>query len=194
MNATHNHSQQDQPHLNVPCRKVEVEGFTYLVPRGIARNTRNKAWQVKVARAGEIILSGNYADDSFEGTAGSLKAAVDLLLESHVNRDSAGVIRLTDRVSLSWAELGKGVIGARAIVYDPSTRKGQTIYLVSQKKMLAGKTEGLAEKIVKALELSWKQENQRQSIPMNELLRMRNEVSVLMESERFKRFSAYVPA
>lgn len=186
-------SPQPKPQLNVPCRKVDVDGFTYMVPRGIARNKRNRSWQVKVARHGEVILSGNFADDSFEGPAGSLKAACDRIIESQVNQDSAGVIRLTDRVSLSWAELGKGVIGARAIVYDPLTRKGQTIYLISQKKMAAGKTEELQAKIIKALELSWKQENGRQSIPMQELLRMRNDVGVLMESDRFKRFAEYVP-
>lgn len=54
----------------LPCREVDVAGQIFQVPRGIARNKRNRSWQLKVKRSGEVKASGNYGDDSYEGPQG----------------------------------------------------------------------------------------------------------------------------
>lgn len=179
---------------NIPTRQVIIEGQEFTVPRGIGRNTRNRSWQVKVVRNGEVTLSGNFADDQYENASGSLAAAVSLLSSSEVAQETRSSIQLTERVNLTWAPSGPGVVGMVAAVYNPDIKRATNVYLISQGKMASGKTEGLKEKIVKALERSWKQENNRQSVPMIELLKMRNDVDELMGSERFHAFCAAAPA
>lgn len=173
---------------NIPTRQVTIEGQEFTVPRGIGRNTRNRSWQVKVVRNGEVTLSGNFADDQYENASGSLAAAVSLLLSSEVANETRSSLRLTERVNLTWSSSGPGVIGMAAVVYNPDLKCATSVYLISRTKMAAGNTEGLKEKIVKALERSWKQEKNRQSVPMKELLRIRNDVDELMGSERFHAF------
>lgn len=179
---------------NIPTRQVLVEDESFTVPRGIGRNKRNRSWQVKVVRNGEVTLSGNFADDQYESTLGSLTAAISLLASSEVAHETRSSLQLTERVNLTWAPSGPGVVGMVAAVYNPEIKRATNVYLISQGKLAAGKTEGLKEKIVKALERSWKQERGRQTLPLNELLRMQNEVDELMGSDRFQAFCSAAPA
>lgn len=179
--------------LKIPTRQVVLDDQKFAVPRGIGRNNRNRSWQVKIVRNGETVLSGNFADDLYEGPQGSLDAAIAHVAASDVAQETRHSLQLNDRVTLSWAEVGLGVIGLIATVYNPAARKGTTVYLISQGKLASGKVEGLSEKITRALERAWKQENDRQSVPMVELLRMRNEVDVLLASDRFAELSVNAP-
>lgn len=178
-----------KPQLNVPTRLVTVEGFDFMVPRGVARNNRNRAWQVKVARGGQVVLAGNYADDTYGGTKESLEFACRAVAEASIGQES-NTLRVNDRVTLGWAQLGVGTLGCRATVYDPKKRKGDTIYLIAYRKLLAGKSDQLVEKLARALERDWRQENDREAIPMVELLRIRREVGELIVSEGFAAFTA----
>lgn len=176
-----------KPQLNVPCRKVDVGGFLYMVPRGVARNNRNRAWQVKVARDGKVVLNGNYADDTYGSTAEALEYACRAIAEAQTGTES-NTLRVNDRVTLGWAQLGAGTLGCRATVYNPKAKKGDTVYLIAHRKLMAGKSDLLLEKLVKAMEKDFKQETGKQSIPMVELLRIRRELLELLESDRFQVF------
>lgn len=178
---------------NIPTRQVLVDDESFTVPRGIGRNKRNRAWQVKVARKGEVVLSGNFADDQYESTQGALSAAISLLQSSDVAQDTRSSLRLSERVNLMWVTSGPGVIALVAAVYSPHAKQASNVYLISKGKARTGKTEGLKEKILKALERSWKQDNDRQTVPMAELMRIRQEVEELMVSDRFKELLTAAP-
>lgn len=136
--------------LNLPCREVVVDAQTYLVPRGIARNYRNRSWQIKIKREGKLVLSGNHSDSLYEGTEGALKSAIDQIVSSTEIRPSR-TLKIGAWVTLIWSFSGVNVLGMNALVYDPAVKRSKTIYLISQTKMAANNAGQLKEKLVKAL-------------------------------------------
>lgn len=177
------------PQDKISTRKVDVDGFTYLVPRGIARNKRNKSWQLKIKRQGELLLSGNFADISHGSTPDALRAACDALMQSGLaQRVNPNNIKLTERVTGNWAQLGEKGLSAVASVYNPITQRGQTVYLVSQRKLAAGQVDDLPNKLMKALEREWRNANERNDTPMSALISLKQDALRILASEEWKQF------
>lgn len=66
--------------MKLKTRQVEAApGVMLQVPSGIARNNRNKSWQVQIVRNGEKVFTGNYADKLYSGPEQSLAAAIDAI-------------------------------------------------------------------------------------------------------------------
>lgn len=174
---------------NVPHRTVVIDAVNYSVPRGVARNNRNRSWQIKVHRDGKVVLQGNFADDTYGSTEGALDAAKKVMAESPLNEEVMDrILRVNERVTLGWSLSGKGVISAVANVYSTHEKRNSLVYLISRNKMNEGDTAELRSKIVKALVKSWKQENLTEFLPLPELVRMEGEVEALMNTERFVKF------
>lgn len=173
--------------VTLPCREVVVEGQTYLVPRGIARNHRNKSWQTKIKRGGELILSGNHADSLFEGTEGALKAAIDQVLTAGGVQPSR-TLKISGRVTLVWAYSGASVLSMNALVYSPERKRSTTIYLISYTKLAAEKTGDLKKKLIKALVREWQEENSLNAAPVPVLVRMDREATKMMASKSWEDF------
>ncbi|UKL15067.1 hypothetical protein hairong_163 [Pseudomonas phage hairong] len=173
----------------ISYRQVDVEGFLHLVPRGIARNKRNRSWQVKIKRNGELLLSGNFTDDTYGSTSNALKAAVETVIESGLaQRVNPNNIKLTARVTINWAQLGHSGLNAVASVYNPDTHKGTTVYLGSQRKLAAGLTEDLPNKMVKALEREWQDEHGGFDTPMTTLIQLKKKALKILASEEWQNF------
>ena len=170
----------------LPCREVDIAGQTFQVPRGIARNYRNRSWQLKVKRAGEVKASGNYGDDSYEGPQGSLSAAIAELIKSSV--DVGRTLKISSKTTLIWATQGKGTIAVSAIVYNTTLKRGSSVYIISQRKLAAGNADELKTKLVKALTREWQEESGREAVPLNELMLMNQKVANLLAGEEWKRF------
>lgn len=163
------------------CRDVVIAGQTFQVPRGIARNNRNRSWQLKVQRNGEVIASGNYGDDSYEGPQGALSAAIAELIKSSV--DVGRTLKISARTTLIWAAQGKGTFAVSAVVYNTQLKRGSSVYIISQRKLAAEHTDELKTKLVKALTREWQEENGREAVPLSDLMAMNKRVQDLLESE-----------
>lgn len=178
-----------EPKDKISYRQVDVEGFTHLVPRGVARNKRNRSWQVKIKRHGELLLSGNFTDDTYGSTADALKAAVQSVIESGLaQRVNPNNIKLTARVTINWAQLGSSGLSAVASVYNPDTHKGTTVYLISQRKLAAGQVEDLPNKLMKALEREWHDINQRTDTPVSAVVSLKKVALKILASEEWQNF------
>lgn len=173
--------------VTLPCREVVVEEQTHLVPRGIARNHRNKSWQIKIKRAGQLILSGNYADSLYGGTEGALKTAIEQVVTTTGVQPSR-TLKITSRVTLTWAYSGRNVLSMNALVYSPILKRSMTIYLISHSKLVAEKAGDLKKKLVKALMREWREENLDQVAPVAALVRMDREAARLMASKAWEDF------
>lgn len=171
----------------LPCREVIVEEQTYLVPRGIARNHRNKSWQVKIARAGVLVLSGNHADSLYGGTEGALKTAIDQVVAATEVKPSR-TLKISNRVSLVWAYSGRNVLSMNALVYNPHRKRSATIYLISFTKLTAEKVGDLKKKLVKALLREWQEENLDQAVPVSVMIRMDREAAKIMAGKSWEDF------
>lgn len=179
-----------EPKDQISYRQVDVEGFTHLVPRGIARNKRNRSWQVKIKRAGELLLSGNFTDDTYGNTADALKAAVQSVIESGLaQRVNPNNVKLSQRVTINWAQLGSSGLSAVASVYNPDAHKGTTIYLISQRKLAAGQDDQLLNKLTKAFEREWQDEHQRDTTPVPVLVKLKKEAANWLASLNWQEFA-----
>jgi|UniRef100_A0AAU6W1U2 hypothetical protein len=173
--------------VTLPCREVVVEEQTFLVPRGVARNHRNKSWQVKVNRGGQLVLSGNHADSLHGGTEGALKAAIDQVVTDGEAKTTR-TMKVSSRVTLTWAYSGRNVLSMNAMVYSPARKRSATIYLISHTKLLADKSGELKKKLVKALLREWQEENVMEKPPVPVMVRMDREASKIMASKAWGDF------
>ncbi|QOC58016.1 hypothetical protein phiK7B1_161 [Pseudomonas phage phiK7B1] len=173
--------------VTLPCREVVVEEQTYLVPRGIARNHRNKSWQTKIKRGGQLILSANHADSLFNGTEGALNAAIEQVIEAGGVQPTR-TLKISGRVTLVWAYSGTNVLSVNALVYSPLRKRSTTIYLISYTKLAAEKTGDLKKKLVKALLREWQEENSLSVAPVPVLVRMDREAAKIMASKSWDDF------
>jgi hypothetical protein len=172
---------------SLPCREVVVDDQTYLVPRGIARNHRNKSWQTKIKRNGELVLSGNYADSLYAGPEGALKAAIDQVVASGDVQPSR-TLKVSNRVTLLWAFSGVNVLSMNALVYSPVRKRATTIYLVSHNKLLADKAPDLKKKLIRALQREWLEENGLVTVPAAILIKLDRDVTRIMTSKSWEDF------
>lgn len=173
--------------VTLPCREVVVEDQHYQVPKGVARNNRNKSWQVKVKRNGELKASGNFADITYGGTQAALDAAIQKIVES---RDSEYLrtLKISDRTTLIWVISGKNILGMSALIYNPETQHASTVYLMSHRKVVEEKNQiDLAGKITGALVKEWDQENEGR-IPAAKQIKLVEKVAGLIESAEWKKF------
>lgn len=173
--------------VTLPCREVVVEEQTYLVPRGVARNHRNKSWQIKIKRAGQLVLSGNYADSLYGGTEGALKAAIEHVVGSSESQP-VRTLKISGRVTLVWAYSGRQVLSMNSLVYNPAMKRSATIYLISYAKLAAGKVSDLKKKLMKALLREWQEENLNQTAPVPVMIRMDREAAKIMASKAWEDF------
>lgn len=174
----------------LPCREVVVAEQTYIVPRGIARNARNRAWQLKVKRGGVLKAAGNFTDDTYNGTAEALAEAINQMAEALAGEEIPVTqnLKISQRVSLIWTTVGPGVLGISATVYNPDAKKGTVIYLISQKKVAAGRTDDLRGKLVKALSKEWMQETGKESMALNEVMSITKKATELLASPEWAEF------
>lgn len=172
--------------VTLPCREVVVEEQTYLVPRGIARNQRNKSWQVKINRAGQLVLSGNHADSLHGGTEGALKTAIEQVVEAGGVKPNK-TLKISSRVTLTWAYSGHNVLSMNAMVYSPARQRSAMVYLISFTKLKAEKMTGLRKKLVKALLREWEEENGTEA-PVPVMVRMDREAGKIMASKAWEDF------
>lgn len=173
--------------VTLPCREVVVEEQTFLVPRGIARNHRNKSWQIKIKRNGVLVLSGNHADSLFGGTEGALNAAIEQVVSAGDVQPSR-TLKISNRVTLVWAYSGRNVLSMNALVYSPVRKRSTTIYLISYTKLMAEKVGDLKKKLVKAMLREWQEDNLDQVAPVMVLVRMDREATKMMVSKSWEDF------
>lgn len=173
--------------FNLPCREVIVSGQTFIAPRGVARNNRNKSWQIKINRNGRLVLSANFTDAQHGGIAGSLEAAIQCIADSG-QVGAPRTLKLSDRVSLVWAYSGQNVLGMNAMVYNPDRKRQATIYLISQMKLQAGKTADLKSKLLKTFILEWKEVNNAENVPLTVTVKMAQNVHRLLEEKSWEDF------
>ena len=173
--------------VTLPCREVVVEEQTFLVPRGIARNHRNKSWQIKIKRNGVLVLSGNHADSLFGGTEGALNAAIEQVVSAGDVQPSR-TLKISNRVTLVWAYSGRNVLSMNALVYSPVRKRSTTIYLISYTKLMAEKVGDLKKKLIKAMLREWQEDNLDQVAPVMVLVRMDREATKMMVSKSWEDF------
>lgn len=136
--------------LRLPFRKVEVEhdghSMTLLVPRGIARNNRNKSWQIKIQREGVKEITGNVSDGAYSPLE-SLNKAIDHIaqaleasnspirtLRSKGRGDRVKPYRVSDQVTLHW-KLVNTTPSLYAQVYSPLLKKAKAVNIGSEKRI-----------------------------------------------------------
>lgn len=173
--------------FNLPCREVVVDASTYIAPRGVARNNRNKSWQIKISRGGKLVLSANFTDANYGGTSGSLEHAIQCIADSG-QVEAPRTIKLSSRVSLVWAYSGPGVLGMTAMVYNHETKRQKPIYLISYSKLAAGKGEDIRKKLLRVFSQEWRDVNGIQSVPVPELVRMDQEIAKILADESWQKF------
>lgn len=176
--------------MKLKTRPVVIEETVYQVPKGIARNNRNRAWQLKLQRNGEIVATGNFSDDSWGGPDKSLEAAVEEILGTGQARKVNKRDLVIDNVTVSWREMGKpSLIAAVADYYMPHKKRARSLYICTQRRLANGTcTEAFREKLVEALRDAWLIENQANSVPLHDLLAIRRAVDEVMVSEQYKMF------
>lgn len=133
-----------------PARLIEVNGEYLVVPRGIARNNRSNSWQIKVAREGEVLISGSISDCGgnpaqslseairrIENDMGQLKRVgkeISKITRGGYNCKHAEPIRLAERVKLHWK-----VVDATPFlycsVYSPLLGKTKTVSIGSDRSI-----------------------------------------------------------
>lgn len=139
---------------NLRYRPVTVESTTVMVPSGIARNNRNKSWQVKVEKNGVVMLKGNYTDATYGDYHESLFAAkkaltaklesVEIAAEQQEKSCRTESVQLTVRSSLLWRVTPKKTT-LQINVYDKAIKKNRIVYvgtsntLVSKRDLVIGK-------------------------------------------------------
>lgn len=173
--------------FNLPCREVTVEAQTFLVPRGVARNNRNKSWQIKINRNGELVLSANFTDAQYSGAQGALEMAIEYIARSGMV-EAPRTIKLSSRVSLVWAYSGPGVLGMIAMIYNPDAKRQTAIYLISYSKLAAGKLDDLKKKLMRVFAQEWREVNGIQSIPVPALVAMDRNIAKLLADKSWEDF------
>lgn len=173
---------------SLPCREVTVGEQTFTVPRGIARNARNRAWQLKIKRGGVLKASGNFTDDNYRGTAEALDAAIKQMADElkEDGQPFTQSLKISQRMSLTWTTVGVNVLGASAAVYDPVAKKGSVIYLISQRKAVSGHTAGLKSKLVKAFLKEFSQDNEEVSLA--DMIRLNKQADQFLASPEWAEF------
>lgn len=146
---------------NLRYREVTVEGVIVMVPSGVARNNRNKSWQVKVEKNGVVVLKGNYTDVTYGDFHHSLFAAKKALAASLERVEKAAEqqdkscrtesVQLTVRSSLLW-RVTPNKTTLQINVYDKEIKKNRTVY-VGTSNTLVSKREQVIEKIGVAMQM-----------------------------------------
>lgn len=173
--------------FNLPCREVVVDEQTFIAPRGVARNNRNKSWQIKINRHGELVLSANFTDAQYGGIQGALDHAIDYIAKSG-QVEAPRTIKLSARVSLVWAYSGPGVLGMTAMIYNPDIKRQTAIYLISHSKLAAGKTDALKKKLMRVFAQEWREVNMTRDIPVPALIRMDRDIDRLLADKSWEDF------
>jgi len=135
--------------VRLPLRKIAIEheGRTLelKVPRGIARNNRNKSWQIKVARDGEVVIKGNISDgenspqESLDQAISMIRGAIEAneglsTLKSKGRGDRIEPYRVNDYVTLHW-KIVNTTPNMYALIYSPLLKKPKTVNIGSEKKV-----------------------------------------------------------
>lgn len=147
------------------ARMIEVNGQNLLVPRGVARNYRSNSWQIKIARKGQVLISGSVSDAGtdpaeslnavirrIQSELGALKKTgktVKLVNRNDAQCKHATPIMLSERVKLHWK-----VVDATPFmycsVYSPLVGKTKSVTIGSDRKVAADQ-ELLISRIATAL-------------------------------------------
>lgn len=170
-------------------RRVEIDGVEYQVPRGIARNSRNRSWQLKVSRAGKVIKTGNFTDDTYNSTKEALEAAIETLEEipEDPNAEVKRSIKVSDRVTVAWASVGKNILGLNANVYNPATKKKKTVYLTSYGKLAESSAE-IRAKLIRAFQQEIRQNSGRETLTMSDIIDSTRSADAVLASDKWQEF------
>lgn len=135
--------------VRLPLRKITLEHEGEIlklnVPRGIARNNRNKSWQIKVARGGEVVIKGNISDgesspqESLNQAITMIRGAIEAneglsTLKSKGRGDRIEPYRVNDCVTLHWKVVNT-TPNMYALIYSPLLKKPKTVNIGSEKKV-----------------------------------------------------------
>jgi hypothetical protein len=175
--------------IKMPSRQINV-GLNILdVPKGIGRNNRNKCWQVKIVRKGEVVLSGQFTDAQYGNAQKSLQKAIEFLADSKLV-EAPKTLKLTTRLSLFWGCSGANVLGLSANLYNEHIGRTHTTYLISQHKIGSGKIDGLQEKLVGVFIRQWAQVNNASmsDLPSWKHIKIVAQVGDIMDSQEWKDF------
>jgi hypothetical protein len=130
--------------FRLPFKVMQIEdGTELLVPRGLSRNTLKNAWQLKVIKHGEIVISGSISD-----TMPTAQENLDLVIEE-LKRQAAAYVtprhktgksltvkpmpELTD-IKLRWQVVVKTPT-LIASVYSPENRQDVKINVGSDRAL-----------------------------------------------------------
>lgn len=142
-------------------RKVPVEGRFYFAPRGVARNDRNKCWQIRLVRNDKTVFQGNYADQTLGGVELSLRAAMKDLMaflkrQEQLSRDMSltgsdkSVIICPD-LRMFWAVINHNP-NLQFSVYVQALSKSKAVYCGSASKLTNARIVEAARKALWVLE------------------------------------------
>lgn len=175
--------------IRMPSRQINVGTSILDVPKCVARNNRNKCWQVKVIRKGETLLSGQFTDAEYGGAQKSLDMATKFLADSKLI-ESPKTLKLSARLSLFWGYVGADVFGLSASLYSAFTGKSQSIYLISQVKLNSGRIVGLQEKLAGVRVREWADVNgvQPKDAPVWVHTKAMSKAAEIMLSDEWKEF------
>jgi len=173
----------------MPCRQINVGTSILDVPKGIGRNNRNKCWQIKIIRKGEVLLSGQFTDAQYGGAQKSLDAALKLLADSKLV-EAPKTLKLSARLSLFWAFSSANVLSLSASLYNQNTGRSHTTYLISHHKLKSGKIDGLHEKLLGVYVRMWAEVNNLKTsdVPVLRRIELVKTVGDVMKSKEWEDF------
>lgn len=135
--------------IRLPLRSVTVEDdsgqlVSLNVPRGIARNNRNKSWQIKLIRNGKVVLTGNIADsgrspaESLEDAIGKITSAIEEKpdlenVKSRVEGKWSNAYCINERITLRWKVVNTTPT-LYITVYSPLLMTVKTVNVGSERK------------------------------------------------------------
>lgn len=69
--------------IDLPMRPIEIGSRTYMVPRYISRNKRDRSWRVSPKIDGVVLPAESFNDGTYLGLPGkALSQAIEFLMES----------------------------------------------------------------------------------------------------------------
>lgn len=150
--------------VSIRMRTIVIDDLEFEVPKGVARNKRNKSWQIKVERNGVRLAEGNFADETYGGITESLGAAKQSLVDQlesdcvaqlgqrKVRGSRAEGMRIADHVTVNW-RIVNATPSLYASVYSPRLQQVKSLHLGSDRRLASSESavKRLVAQLLKAL-------------------------------------------
>jgi hypothetical protein len=171
------------------CYDKAVDDVTYKVPRGIARDSRSRAWISRVIKDKRLVVYARFTDNRFEGTQRALDAAIIHLIHSGYAQLSDEVLTLSSRAAIHWRK--RSGIGLCAVAYVTSagSGRGETFFLSTYRRVSSGQgMDKLHEKMLTVMYHAYQIEHDCTDIPRLALNEMQLKLYQLWRSPEFYSF------